>query len=135
MTAAEKGKIILSGICKVIHTRWPDLFERFNQLPDPRKHKECQMAEIMTGALFMHLFKETSRTTLDYEYLNQIEYDGRYFSWVDCQETVVDTKGNVLYQKRFTFITNIPQSLENVVQTADSGRMKWKIENEGFNAG
>ena len=76
---------------------------------------------------------KTSRTTLDYEYLNQMEYDGRYFSWVDCHETVVDTKGNALSKKRFTFITNIPQSLENVAQTADSGRMRWKIENEGFN--
>lgn len=60
-TAAEKGKIILSGIRKVINTRFPDLFDRFNQLPDPRKHQQYQMVEIMTGALFMHLFKEPSR--------------------------------------------------------------------------
>jgi hypothetical protein len=77
---------------------------------------------------------KTSRATLDYGYLNQVEYDRRYFSWVECHETILDLKGNVISKQRFTYITNIPQSLENVVQTADSGRMRWKIENEGFNA-
>jgi hypothetical protein len=44
----------------VIRTRFPDLFDRFNQFPDSRKHKEYGMVEIMTGGLFMHLFKEAS---------------------------------------------------------------------------
>ena len=77
---------------------------------------------------------KTSRTTLGYEYLNQVEYDRRYFSWVECHETILDPKGNVLSKQRFTYITNISQNLDNVVQTADSGRLRWKIENEGFNA-
>ena len=75
-----------------------------------------------------------SRTTLDYEYLNQVEYDRRYFLWVECHETILDSKGNVISKQHFTYITNVPQSNDNVVQTADSGRMRWKIENEGFNA-
>jgi hypothetical protein len=77
---------------------------------------------------------KTSRTTLDYEYLNDLEYDGRYFSWVECHETIVKTKGQTTSLQRFTYITNISQTNENVVQTADSGRIRWKIENEGFNA-
>ena len=31
------------------------------------------------------------------------------------------------------YITNIHQTNENVATTADSGRLRWKIENEGFN--
>jgi hypothetical protein len=77
---------------------------------------------------------KTSRTTLDYGYLNQVEYDGRYFSWVECHETMAGTKGNAISKQRFTYITNIPQTRDNVVLTADSGRLRWKIENEGFNA-
>jgi len=77
---------------------------------------------------------KTSRTTLDYEYLNDLEYDGRYFSWVECHETIVKTKDQTTSLQRFTYITNISQTNENVVQTADSGRLRWKIENEGFNA-
>jgi hypothetical protein len=77
---------------------------------------------------------KTSRTTLEYEYLNDIEYDGRYFSWVECRETVIDTKDKTTSGQRFTYITNVAQNGQKIVQTADSGRLRWKIENEGFNS-
>jgi len=60
-TAVEKGKIILSRINKVIKTRFPDLLSGFNRLTDNRKRKEYSMSEILAGALFMFIFKETSR--------------------------------------------------------------------------
>jgi hypothetical protein len=31
------------------------------------------------------------------------------------------------------YITNVKQALNNVVKTADGGRLRWNIENEGFN--
>jgi len=79
---------------------------------------------------------KNTRTTLEYEYLNDIEYDGRYFSWVECKETVVNTNDKTKSAKiqRFTYITNVTQKQQNIVQTADSGRLRWKIENEGFNS-
>jgi hypothetical protein len=76
---------------------------------------------------------KTFRTTLEYAYLNDIEYDNRNFSWVECNETIVYTNGDPPSVQRFSYITNILQSGENVVATADSGRLRWKIENEGFN--
>jgi hypothetical protein len=45
----------------VISRHFPDIFERFDNLPDKRKRTEYSMAEIITGALFMFVFKETSR--------------------------------------------------------------------------
>ena len=77
---------------------------------------------------------KTTRTTLEYEYLNDMEYDGRYFSWVECNETVVCIKDETTKIQRFTYITNVTQNGQNIVQTADSGRLRWKIENEGFNS-
>ena len=77
---------------------------------------------------------KTTRTTLQYEYLNDIEYDGRYFSWVECFETIVEIKDKTNKIQRFTYITNVTQNQQNIVQTADSGRLRWKIENEGFNS-
>jgi hypothetical protein len=77
---------------------------------------------------------KTTRTTLEYEYLNDIEYDRRYFSWVECNETVVNIKDKTTKIQRFTYITNVTQNGQNIVQTADSGRLRWKIENEGFNS-
>jgi len=34
----------------------------------------------------------------------------------------------------FVFLTNLPVNKRNCVQTAQDGRRRWKIENEGFNA-
>jgi hypothetical protein len=77
---------------------------------------------------------KTSRTTLEYAYLNGIDYSGRYFTWVECAETKVDTVNKTTSNQRFVYITNVPQSQQNVIETADSGRLRWKIENEGFNS-
>ena len=59
-TASDKGKIILSAIRKNIQAHFPELFTSFNNLTDSRKRKEYSMAEIIVGALFMYIFKETS---------------------------------------------------------------------------
>ena len=75
-----------------------------------------------------------TRTTLKYAYLNDIEYAGRYFSWVECNETIVNIKSKTTAHQRFVYITNIPQDQNNIIETADRGRLRWKIENEGFNA-
>ena len=75
-----------------------------------------------------------TRTTLEYAYLNDIEYAGRNFSWVECNESIVNIKSKATDHQRFVYITNIPQDGQNVIETADSGRLRWKIENEGFNA-
>jgi len=77
---------------------------------------------------------KTSQITLEYAYLNEIEYSGRYFSWVECNETIVNTESKTTSHQRFVYITNIPQNQQNVIETADSGRLRWKIENEGFNS-
>jgi hypothetical protein len=74
------------------------------------------------------------QTTLEYAYLNDIEYSGRYFSWVECAETNVDTVSKTTSNQRFVYITNVPQNQQDVIETADSGRLRWKIENEGFNS-
>lgn len=77
---------------------------------------------------------KTAQTTLEYAYLNEIEYSGRYFSWVECNETIVNTKSKTISNQRFVYITNITQNQKDVIETADSGRLRWKIENEGFNS-
>jgi hypothetical protein len=74
-----------------------------------------------------------SRTTLEYRYLNQLEYCGKSFSWIECLESVYHLKSKQTQQSRFVYITNVPQSEKTVVETADCGRLRWKIENEGFN--
>jgi len=76
---------------------------------------------------------KNTTTTLEHAFLNNIEYSGNRYSWVECFETVVDKKGEPKSLKHFVYITNIPQDQGNVAETARSGRLRWKIENEGFN--
>jgi hypothetical protein len=76
----------------------------------------------------------TTGTTLEYAYMNNIEYAGRCFSWVECNETVVNIKSKKFDHQRFVYITNIPVDQQNIIETANSGRLRWKVENEGFNA-
>jgi hypothetical protein len=95
---------------------------------------EVDLLKATTRKRNVYRANKTSRTTLDYAYLNDIEYAGRYFSWVECNETIVNTKSNTTSNQRFVYITNITQSQQDVIETADSGRLRWKIENEGFNS-
>ena len=60
-------------------------------------------------------------------FLNDIDYKGHKLNWV---EYVSKEQGR---QKRFVHITNIRATKENVWDISQHGRMRWKIENEGFN--
>lgn len=76
---------------------------------------------------------KSKSTNTEYMYLNDIEYNKHGYSWVLCQCKEKNILDNSIDEKIFAYITNIPQSSETVIITADSGRLRWKIENEGFN--
>ena len=62
-----------------------------------------------------------------YSWVNGLQYDGLSLNFVMCQETV-DQKTTT-----FTWLTNFPVTRDTVVEIAAAGRLRWKIENEGFN--
>ena len=76
---------------------------------------------------------KTTRTTMDYSFLNDIEYAGTNYSWLSYNQTVTNIKNRQQESIHFVYITNIRQNADNVATTAESGRLRWKIENEGFN--
>lgn len=82
-----------------------------------------------------HVYRanKNSSTNLEYMYLNDIEYDKHAYSWVLCKSKETKFKDSSIEEKMFAYITNIPQCAETVITIADSGRLRWKIENEGFN--
>ncbi len=52
---------------------------------------------------------------------------------IECMETREDATG-AASTKKFRWVTNMSASQRNVVRLAnDGGRLRWKIENEGFN--
>lgn len=62
-----------------------------------------------------------------YRWLSGLEYQDRLLSWVECIEERADKK------TRFVYITDLEANFENAIELAASGRLRFKIENEGFN--
>ena len=54
---------------------------------------------------------------------------------LECLETIPDTRRpGGTRTTRFLWVTNVEVTERNVREVATSGRIRWKIENEGFNA-
>ena len=65
------------------------------------------------------------------EYINEIDYEGHKVNFLKYrEETVVD--GDITI-KTFQWITNIEITQKNALKIAKTGRLRWKIENQGFN--
>lgn len=62
-----------------------------------------------------------------HDYITGIDYNGYEQNVLEYGEKT--TKG----RREFRFITNLPINEKNVAKTAEAGRRRWKIENEGFN--
>lgn len=69
----------------------------------------------------------------NYQYKNGLEYRGQIYSWTTCQQVKEhqDTKKQDI--NTFSYITNINQDSTSIAVTVAYGRLRWKIENEGFN--
>jgi hypothetical protein len=76
---------------------------------------------------------KTTRTTCKYSYLNELEYKEFHLSWVECIETTVNIKSGETKEIRFVHLSNLKLDDETAVAVSDEGRLRWKIENEGFN--
>lgn len=64
-----------------------------------------------------------------FRWINNINHEDHYVNIVECQEHKIRENTD----KRFVFITNILITKEYVDYLVYFGRLRWKIENEGFN--
>jgi hypothetical protein len=53
--------------------------------------------------------------------------------YLQCKETISNEKINKTVTKNFVRITNLPTGKATVKNLSKAGRLRWKIENEGFN--
>jgi hypothetical protein len=68
----------------------------------------------------------------EYRFQAGIEYHKKYtLNWVQCTE--MRSKDKDEKTSHFEYVTNIEPNKEIVREIADCGRLRWKIENEGFN--
>jgi hypothetical protein len=68
-----------------------------------------------------------------YRWINGIDYHGYKLNWVECREFIEDSKENKKENGYFVHITDQKISRLQVSEISATGRLRWKIENEGFN--
>jgi hypothetical protein len=67
-----------------------------------------------------------------YSWLSAIEYHGYRLQWFECHETR-ELPGEYLKLGRFVYLSDLPVDADTVAEMVRAGRLRWKIENEGFN--
>ncbi len=98
------------------------LQEEIGLLPETAKPKHNKAARVKDTWVLQ-----------DYTWINGLEYGKVELQWVECNETKKVVKTGKEKQKRFVHLTNLDIDRETVAKISDTGRMRWKIENEGFN--
>lgn len=74
--------------------------------------------------------EETEDRSVWTDYVNGIDHEGHLVNLLEYGEEKKNGEGK---EKRFLFLTDLPVTKKNVRGTAEAGRWRWKIENEGFN--
>ena len=69
----------------------------------------------------------------DFRWVTDLDYHGHRLQWLECRETVQPPQGDEPTQHRFVHLTNLDVSAATVAVVSRTGRLRWKIENEGFN--
>jgi len=101
----------------------------------PSVHEEIRL---LPGSQTVKLEKvnvtRNTKVTQIYKWANDIDYNKTTLHWIECTETVWNINDKSETTKKFVYLTNIRISKENAEQVVFNGRLRWKIENEGFNA-
>jgi hypothetical protein len=67
-----------------------------------------------------------------YRWVDNIKYHEHQMNWLECVETQQDKEGTKI--TRFVHLTNLAINAHNIIIVSHGGRLRWKIENEGFNS-
>lgn len=77
--------------------------------------------------------KKNVMLTLDYHWLKEVPYKKHLINYVECKESLVNIKSNQETLQRFVHITNFELGSQFCDGISFTGRLRQKIENEGFN--
>ena len=86
-------------------------------------NKDCKENQFREG---------TKIYTRHFQWLNQVDFKGFTHNWLQLNEQVVGRSVKSRSERKFAYLTNFPLTEENIGLISDYGRLRWKIENEGF---
>jgi hypothetical protein len=96
----------------------------WSKIQDLKDTPKCQSAGFQTTI-------DGHRAFVKYQFINGVEYDRFKLNWLEYIERVPGTKAEY---RPFVHITSLLINIENVKELNSFGRLRWKIENEGFNS-
>jgi hypothetical protein len=101
----------------------------------PTVWEEVQELLPRTPAPCQHERRHHGTTSIDqtFRWLNHLDYRGHTVAWLECVEIVTPQKKGRPPQSRFVHLTNLTVTARTVRVLSRTGRLRWKIENEGFN--
>ena len=73
------------------------------------------------------------RIIQDFRWVGDIDYHGHPLQWLEGIETVSHLDSTAHRESRFVHLTNLAVTAATVALLSHTGRLRWKIENEGFN--
>jgi len=73
------------------------------------------------------------RITREFCWINMIDYADHKVNWIECIECSRYIETNEMKTTRFVHLTDIKVTWHNAPEVSQNGRLRWKIENEGFN--
>jgi hypothetical protein len=77
------------------------------------------------------LYKSACRK---WAFINNVPYKKHSLNWMELTEEKVNKKARIqVTTHRFVFITNFDITIKCIQDLTNAGRLRWKIENEGFN--
>jgi hypothetical protein len=83
--------------------------------------------------------ESSTRISSQYRYMDNIHYKKHILHWLQCIENKKkDVAGGERSDKEpkistFEYLTNIEPDQKNIIELSATARLRWKIENEGFN--
>jgi hypothetical protein len=85
---------------------------------------------------FIHQLPGTTKNNTikqEFYWVEDLLHKKHNLHYLQCKETISNEKTNKTATQNFVRITNLPLNKATVKKVSKAGRLRWKIENEGFN--
>jgi hypothetical protein len=108
----------------------PSVWEEVRSLiPLQRANIHQEVRHLPSGATTEQAFR----------WVEDVDYQGHTLQWLECRETftpkvTADNAADLATKTtHFVHLTDLPVNRRNIADTSRCGRLRWKVENEGFN--
>jgi hypothetical protein len=101
----------------------------------PTVGEEGRALQTLTPAPYRCERRYHGRTVIEQtcQWLSDLDYRGHPLQWLECIAIITPGNGDKPPHHRFVHVTTLPVTAATVIPISRTGRLRWTIENEGFN--